>query len=139
MNEMNFFQVVGLTAIACLVVLYMVCVAWMMYDICKACVNGIRFLKHYMFYKKIKPGDIYEYEGKVNPDNPFDDLYYLSRIQILDIKDKHIKYTIDYIVSDENGKFDLNNPRSRFTKVEKWWYMIEQRELTKYNKITQID
>ena len=135
---MNFFQVVGLIATACLVVLYMVCVAWMMYDVIRSCVKGIKLLRHYMFYKKMRPNDIYEYEGKVNPDNPFDDLHYLSRIQILDIKDEHIKYTIDYIVSDENGKFDLNNPRSRFTKVEKWWFMIDQRELIKYNKITQI-
>ena len=139
MNDISFFQVLGMTAVACLIVFYVVCALWMGYDIIKTCIRGVKLLKHYRFYKKIKPGDMYEYEGKVNPDDPFDELHYLSRIKILDIKDKHIKYTIDYIVSDDNGKFDLEKPRSRFTKVDKWWYMIEQRELTKYNKITQID
>ena len=136
MIEMNFFQVLGLVAVVFIVVLYLICAGWMICDIIKTGINGIKFLKYYRFYKKIKPGDMYEYEGKVNPDDPFDDLYYLSRIQILDIKDKHIKYTIDYIVSDKNGKFDLEKPRSRFTRVEKWWFVMEQRELTKYNKIT---
>jgi hypothetical protein len=139
MIELNFFQVLGLTAVAFLAVMYAVCVCWMIYDIIKFCIDGIKLLKHYRFYKKIKPGDIFEYEGKVIPDNPFDDLYYLSRIKIIDIRDKHIKYTIDYIVSDDNGKFDLEKPRSRFTRVEKWWFVMDQRELTKYNKITQID
>ena len=139
MIEMNFFQVLGLTAISFLAILYIVCAGWMIYDVIKACIDGIKFLKYYRFYKKLKPGDIYEYEGKVNPDNPFDDLHYLSRIKIIDIKDKHIKYVIDYIVSDDKGRFDLEEPRSRFTRVEKWWFVMEQRELTKYNKITQID
>ena len=87
----------------------------------------------------MKPGDIYEYEGKVNQDNPFDDLRYLSRIQILDIKDKHIKYTADYIVSDEKGRFNLNEPRSRFTRIEKWWIVTDQRELTKYHKLLNFN
>lgn len=139
MIEMNFFQVLGATATAFLVILYVVCVCWMIYDVVKFCIDGIKLLKYYRFYKKMKPGDIYEYEGEVNPDNPFDELYYLSRIKILDIKDKHIKYTIDYIVSDDKGRFNLDNPRSRFIRVEKWPYVMEQRELTKYNKITQID
>lgn len=139
MIEMNFFQVLGLIAAAFLAVLYIVCVCWMVYDVIKVCIDGVRLLKHYRFYKKIKPGDIFEYEGKVIPDNPFDDLYYLSRIKIIDIRDKHIKYVIDYIVSDDNGRFDLENPRSSFIKVDKWWSMIEQRELTKYKKIIQID
>ena len=133
---MNFFQVLGLTTVAFLLVLYIVCGCWMMYDVIKFCRDGIKLLKHYGFYKKMKPGDIYEYEGKINPDDPFDELYYLSRIKILDIRDKHIKYTIDYIVSDAKGRFDLEKPRSRFTRVEKWWFVMEQRELTKYNKIT---
>ena len=135
MIEMNFFQVLGLTVASFLAVLYAVCGCWMMYDIIKTCINGVKLLKHYRFYKKMKPGDIYEYEGKVNPDDPFDELYYLSRIKILDIRDKHIKYVIDYIVSDEKGRFDLENPRSSFINVDKWWSMIEQRELTKYKKI----
>lgn len=136
---MNFFQVLGATAIAFIAVLYIVCVGWMMYDIIKSCISVIKFLKHYRFYKKLNPGDIYEYEGKVNPDNPFDELYYLLRIKILDIKDGHIKYTIDQIVSDNKGRFDLENPRSRFTRIEKWPFVMEQRELTKYKKIIQID
>lgn len=135
MIEINFFQILGLTV----VVFYIICAGWMMCDIIKSCINGVKFLKHYKLYKKLNPGDIYEYEGKVNPDNPFDELYYLSRIKIIDIKDKHIKYVIDYIVNDEKGKFDLENPRSSFIKVDKWKYMIEQRELTKYKKIIQID
>lgn len=130
---MNFFQVLGLTAMVFLVVIYVVCAGYL-YDIHKSCITVIKFFKHYRFYKKIKPGNIYEYEGKVNPDNSFDDLYYLSRIKILDIKDGYIKYVIDYIVSDENGKFNLENPRSSFINVDKWWYMIELRELTKYKK-----
>ena len=139
MIEMNFFQVLGLVATAFIVVLYIVCVCWMIYDVIKFCIDGIKLLKHYRFYKKLNPGDIYEYEGKVNPDDPFDDLYYLLRIKILDIKDGHIKYTIDQIVSDKNGRFDLENPRSRFIRVEKWSFVMEQRELTKYKKIIQID
>lgn len=139
MIELNFFQVLGMTAVAFIVILYIICAGWMIYDVIKACIGGVKYLKYRRFYKTLKPGDIFEYEGKVNPDNPFDDLHYLSRIQILDIRDKHIKYMIDYIVSDDNGKFDLEKPRSRFTRVEKWWFVMEQRELTKYNKITQID
>lgn len=139
MIEMNFFQVLGMTAVAFIVILYIICAGWMIYDIIKAGIGGVKYLKYRRFYKTLKPGDIFEYEGKVNPDNPFDDLHYLSRIQILDIRDKHIKYMIDYIVSDDNGRFDLEKPRSRFTRVEKWWFVMDQRELTKYNKITQID
>lgn len=139
MIEMSFSQVVGLTAIACLVVFYIICVILMGYDIIRSCVKGIKLLRHYIFYKKMKPGDIYEYEGKVNQDNPFDDLRYLSRIQILDIKDKHIKYTADYIVSDEKGRFNLNEPRSRFTRIEKWWIVTDQRELTKYHKLLNFN
>ena len=89
----------------------------------------ITYIKQYICWKNMKVGDVYEFQGIANVENPFERIPYTLRVTICDIREGWIQYNFEYI------PYDDSKPMSSITRTEHWRFVMKIRALCEYKKI----
>ena len=91
--------------------------------------NLITYIKQYICWKNMKVGDVYEFQGIANVENPFERIPYTLRVTIFDIREGWIRYNFEYIPYNDSKSM------SSFIRNEHWRYVMKIRTLLDYKKI----